>query len=154
MNKTDRSIRIIKQSIEIAESIMPTVYDARKKNKVFHFAFGFKKKQLIGIGLNRPEKPNHKALKLSKKFKTSIEYPYLHAETDLISRLWGKYYIDGNLKVVVLKINKFNEIGNSKPCKRCMKILNSLGIYKIWWSSSKGGFADRNGDFICLNQIK
>ena len=58
MNKKDKPISIIKQSIEIAESILPTAYDARKKNKVFHFAFGFKKKQLIGIGLNRPEKPN------------------------------------------------------------------------------------------------
>jgi hypothetical protein len=61
MNKTDRSISIIKQSIEIAESIMPTIYDTRKKNRIFHFAFGFKKKKLIGIGLNRPEKPNYKA---------------------------------------------------------------------------------------------
>ena len=65
-------------------------------------------------------------------------HPYLHAETDLISRLWGKYYIDSSLSIVIIRLNKRGEIRNSKPCAKCSKILDSLGINKVYWSTDDG----------------
>ena len=108
------------------------------KNKFFHFAFGFRKNKLLAIGQNNPEKTHPDAILLSKRFNTSIEHPYLHAETDLVSRLWGRYYIDNNLKMVIIRLNKHGKLRCSKPCPRCHQILNSLGVSKIWWSINDG----------------
>ncbi len=125
------------QSLDIAKSILPKI-DTNRNNKNFHFAFGYRKNKLLAIGQNNPEKTHTSALRLSQKFKTNIEYPYLHAETDLISRLWGKYYIDKNLKMVIIRLNRNGELRNSKPCKRCSKIIKALGINKISWSINNG----------------
>ena len=90
------------------------------------------------MGQNNPEKTHTQALMLSKRFNTGMEHLYLHAETDLISRLWGKYYIDDNLKMVIIRLNKRGELRCSKPCRYCNKIIRSLGIKKIWWSIDNG----------------
>jgi len=130
---------IIEQSVDIALTLLPKAKHTRQtKNKFFHFAFGFKKSKLLAIGQNNPEKTHPQALMLARRFNTDIEHPYLHAETDLISRLWGKYYIDNSLKIVVVRLNKRGELRCSKPCDKCSQILNSLGIHKIWWSEDNG----------------
>jgi hypothetical protein len=132
-------MNIIEQSLDIALTLLPKAkYIRQTKNKFFHFAFGFNKSKLLAIGQNNPEKTHPQALMLARRFNTDIEHPYLHAETDLISRLWGKHYIDGSLKIVVLRLNKRGELRCSKPCEKCSQILNSLGIYKIWWSEDNG----------------
>lgn len=130
---------IIDQSIDIAMSLLPKAKVSRNtKNKFFHFAFGFKKNKLLAIGQNNPEKTHTQAFWLAKRFNTDIEHPYLHAETDLISRLWGKYYIDNSLKMVVVRLNKRGQLRCSKPCDKCSQILQALGITKIWWSDENG----------------
>ncbi|NDD84721.1 hypothetical protein EBZ38_10700 [bacterium] len=132
-------MNIIDQSLDIALSLLPKAKEARStKNKFFHFAFGFKKSKLLAIGQNNPEKTHTQALLLSKRFNIDTDYPYFHAETDLISRLWGKYYIDGSMKMVIIRLNKRGQLRCSKPCERCDQILRSLGINKIWWSIDNG----------------
>lgn len=130
---------IIDQSLDIALSLLPKAKNARNtKNKFFHFAFGFKKSRLLAIGQNNPEKTHPQALMLAKRFNTDTEHPYLHAETDLISRLWGKHYIDNSLKMVVIRLNKHGQLRCSKPCDKCGQILEALGITKVWWSDDNG----------------
>ena len=130
---------VLDESLDIARSILPDAIEKRKgKNKIFHFAFGYKKNKLVAIGQNNPEKTHTKALKLSRKFNTNIKYPYLHAETDLISRLWGKCRIDNRLKVVVIRLSQSGELRNSKPCRRCRKILEALDVTRLWWSNENG----------------
>ena len=131
-------MHILSQSVEIAETILPKIYPTRKRNKIFHFAFGYKKNKLLAMVQNNPEQPSMKALRLSKKFQTNLKYPYLHAEADLVSRLWGKHYIDNSLKVVVVRLNRHGELRQSKPCKRCDKILKALDVNKVWWSTENG----------------
>ena len=130
---------IIDQSFDIALSLLPKAKCARNtKNKFFHFAFGFRKSKLLAIGQNNPEKTHTQALMLAKRFNTETDHPYLHAETDLISRLWGKYYIDGSLKMVIIRLNKRGELRCSRPCEKCSQILQTLGIRKVWWSEDNG----------------
>lgn len=130
---------IIEQSLDIALSLLPKAKNARNsRNKFFHFAFGFKKSKLLAIGQNNPEKTHPQALMLAKRFNTDTEHPYLHAETDLISRLWGKHYIDNGLKMVVIRLNKRGQLRCSKPCEQCSHILQALDINKIWWSDNDG----------------
>ena len=130
---------VIDQSYNIALTLLPKVKESRcTRNKFYHFAFGYRKNNLLAIGQNNPEKTHTKALLLSQRFNTASKYPYLHAETDLISRLWGKYYIDENLKMVIIRLNKRGELRYSKPCSNCSKIIRSLGIKKVWWSIDNG----------------
>jgi hypothetical protein len=132
-------MNIIDQSLDIALSLLPKAKNARNsKNKFFHFAFGFKKNKLLAIGQNNPEKTHPQALMLAKRFNTDTEHPYLHAETDLISRLWGKHYIDNTLRMVVIRLNKRGQLRCSKPCDQCTQILEALDITKIWWSDNDG----------------
>lgn len=132
-------MNILDQSVDIALSLLPKAKEERcTKNKFFHFAFGYKKNKLLAIGQNNPEKTHTQALILAKRFNTNTQYPYFHAETDLISRMWGKYYIDNSLKMVIIRLNKQGKLRSSKPCERCEQIINSLGITKLWWSTDDG----------------
>jgi tRNA(Arg) A34 adenosine deaminase TadA len=132
-------MNIIHQSLDIALSILPKAKEQRNtKNKFFHFAFGYRKNKLIAIGQNNPEKTHTQALVFAKRFKTDDSYPYLHAETDLLSRLWGKYYIDSSLSMVIVRLNKHGVLRNSQPCPKCAKILHSLDINKVYWSTNDG----------------
>jgi hypothetical protein len=132
-------MNIINESLEIALSLLPRAKQERQtKNKFFHFAFGYKKNKLLAIGQNNPEKTHPQALMLAKRFNTDLTYPYFHAETDLISRMWGKHYIDNSLRMVIIRLNKHGKLRCSKPCARCEQIINSLGIDKIWWSIDDG----------------
>jgi len=132
-------VKIIDQSYNIALTLLPKAKQNRStRNKFYHFAFGYRKNNLLAIGQNNPEKTHTKALILSQRFNTNTKYPYLHAETDLISRLWGKYYIDETLKMVIIRLNKRGELRDSKPCCNCYKIISALGIKKVWWSMDNG----------------
>jgi hypothetical protein len=132
-------MNIIEQSVGIAITLLPKVKMNRNtKNKFFHFAFGYKKNKLLAIGQNNPEKTHTQALILAQRFNIQNEYPYLHAETDLISRLWGKHYVDNNLKMVIVRLNKRGQLRCSKPCERCDQIIRSLGLNKVWWSTDNG----------------
>jgi len=133
-------MKIINKSIEISHSLFPQVYDKRRGYRTYHFAFGWYRNELLAIGQNRPDAPSGKALKFARRFNTRdvIRYPFLHAEVDLISRLWGRFYIDNKLKIVVIRLNRFGDLQNSKPCKSCFSIINALNIDKVWWSNSQG----------------
>jgi len=132
-------MNILNHAYDIALSLLPEAKQERQtKNKFFHFAFGYKKNKLLAIGQNNPEKTHPQALIFSKRFNTNLEHPYLHAETDLLSRMWGKYYIDSSLKIVIIRLNKHGKLRCSKPCPRCELILKSLDINKLWWSIDDG----------------
>lgn len=134
-------MNILRQSLDISLSLLPQAKDVRStKNKFFHFAFGYRKNKLLAIGQNNPEKTHTRAIILAKKYNNeyNMKYPYLHAETDLISRLWGNYYIDSSLTIVVIRLNKRGELRCSKPCDRCYNIMTALGIKKIFWSELDG----------------
>jgi hypothetical protein len=132
-------MNIIDQSLDIALSLLPKAKQERNtKNKFFHFAFGYRKNKLLAIGQNNPEKTHTQAVMLARRFNTELEHPFLHAETDLISRLWGKYYIDNSLRMVIIRLNKRGELRCSRPCERCDQIIKSLGIKKVWWSDING----------------
>lgn len=132
-------MNILNHAYDIALSLLPEAkQDRQTKNKFFHFAFGYKKNKLLAIGQNNPEKTHPQALMFSKRFNTNLEHPYLHAETDLLSRLWGKYYIDSSLRIVIIRLNKHGKLRCSKPCPRCEQILKSLDINKLWWSINDG----------------
>ena len=136
----------ISKSIEISRELFPPIYNQKKRYRTYHFSFAWKKNKLLSIGQTIPHQPSGKALKFAKMFKTpkTIKYPYLHSEVDMISKLWGKTRVDGNIKVVSLRVNRFGKLCNSKPCKSCSTILSALDISDIWWSNSDGKITEGN----------
>ena len=131
---------IIDRSLELSRSLFPTAYCEKKKYRTYHFSFAWRSNRLLSIGQNDPDKTNAKAMWFAKRFnnKKQLAYPYLHAEVDMLSKLWGRYYIDSKMKVVVLRINSKGELKNSKPCSSCSNIFDALGVSRVWHSTNQG----------------
>ena len=134
---------IVDRSLILAHSLFPTAYSGKKKYRTFHFSFAWRSSKIISIGQNDPDKTNAKAMWFAKRFKNKkqIDYPYLHAEVDMLSKLWGRYYIDSKMKVVVIRINSKGELQNSRPCSSCNNIFSALGVDKVWFSTKGGNVA-------------
>ena len=131
--------KIFQTSLGIATDLLPEAKLVRTtKNKFFHFAFGFHRNRLISIGQNNPESITAKSYHMRQRFNVNSDYPYIHAEVDMLSKMWGKYHIDSKLKVVVLRLNKKGELRDSRPCSRCSSILDALNVSKVWWSINDG----------------
>jgi len=87
----------------------------------------FDKKKILSIGCNQMR--NHR--KLHPKFqrwKGSV-----HAEVNTI--LGAKTDLN-NCSLLVIRINKKNELRFSKPCNECMKYIEHVGIKKVFYSTS------------------
>lgn len=114
--------------------------DSLESKNTFHFAFLWKKNMLISSGQNNPNKPSAKAAYFANRFNLEKQkkYPYLHAELDAISKVWGKIYIDGKFSLVSLRLSGKGILRNAKPCKNCQHTINSIGINDVYWSSDNG----------------
>jgi len=132
-------VKILRKAVKLSfDRFNPNPYQRR-----YHFAIAFDVNKPIAIAQNNPIKINYKAYRLGKQFNipTYIEYPYIHAESSLVSLLLNKYNdIDTNLSIVVLRINRQGKILLSKPCDNCQKILDAVGLKKIYWSIDKDNF--------------
>lgn len=58
----------LKKALKIANDLFPDYYDTSGNYRCYHFAFIFKRNKLISIGVNRPRKPDAKALYFGSKF--------------------------------------------------------------------------------------
>lgn len=130
---------ILRKSVRLARELLPAAKAGREsKNKFFHFCFGFHKNKLVSIGQNNPEKTHTRCYRMRQRFGLDTDYPFIHAEVDMLSKLWGNVYIDNRLKVVVVRLNKHGKLRNSKPCPRCTQVLKALNLTNVWWSTDDG----------------
>ena len=133
-------MKIIKRAIRLSYArFHPNIYQRR-----YHFAIAFNVNKPILVAQNNPTQINHKAYQIGKQFniKHYQRYPYVHAESHLVSKLLDTYNaIDTNLSIVVLRINRQAKILLSKPCSNCQKILDAVGLTKIYWSIDSKTFA-------------
>jgi hypothetical protein len=100
---------------------------------------------MIEFAQNNPIKMSTKAFRIGKRFNIPkyLEYPYVHSESHLISKLLDRYNsIDPNWSICVLRINRQGLILGSKPCVNCSKLLNAVGLNEVYYSND-------DGDFIC-----
>ena len=132
-------MKIIKRAIKLSyDRFNPNPYQRR-----YHFAIAFNSNKPIVIAQNNPNKINHKAYRIGKRFKLDHyqKYPYIHAESHLVSKLLDRYNtIRTDWSLVVLRINRQGRLLLSKPCENCQTILDSLGLSKVYWSIDKNTF--------------
>lgn len=109
---------------------------------------------MICFTQNNPIKTNARAYRIGERFNLPKykQYPFFHSETKLIDRLLNKYnYINPNWTIVVMRINRCGKILGSKPCINCNKLLQSVGLSKIYYSLDDGNFISPNQETIYLD---
>jgi hypothetical protein len=137
-------MKILKKALKLS-------YDRFKPNNFqrrYHFTIAFDVNKPILICQNNPIKVNHKAYRIGQQFniKTYQDFPYVHSESYLVSKLLDRYNsIDTNLSIVNVRINRQGIVLLSKPCENCQKILNAVGLKKVYWSMDKKTFASNEG---------
>lgn len=104
------------------------------------FCFVYDKNKLISIGRNNMIEQNAKAYRFGVKYGIDKlkDFPYMHAEMDSISKLWGRHYITGKEKFVVIRLKKNGELGMAKPCSNCQTVLRALNINNVIYSTDTG----------------
>jgi tRNA(Arg) A34 adenosine deaminase TadA len=98
---------------------------------------------MICFTQNNPIKTNARAYRIGEKFNLPKykEFPFVHAESHLISKLLDNYNtIDPNWTVCVLRINRKGLILGSRPCCNCLKLLLCLDVKNIYYSTNEGCF--------------
>jgi len=111
---------------------------------------------LIGFTQNNPIKTHTGAYRIGEDFNLPKykEYPFYHAESHLVSKLLDRYNtIDPSWSIVVMRINRKGLILGSKPCENCSKLLASVGITTIYYSTDYGNFSDIIGNLTQANQL-
>lgn len=119
--------------------------------RCYHYAAAFDGNKMICFTKNNPIKTNTRAYRIGEKFNLPKykEFPFVHAESHLISKLLDRYNtIDSNWSIVVMRINRKGLILGSKPCENCDKLLNAVGLNTIYYSMDDGNFVDDRGIFI------
>jgi len=134
--------------MKIIQKTIKKAYENWEPNSLvrcYHYCAAFDGTKMIGFAQNNPVKMSTKAFRIGKRFNIPkyLEYPYVHSESHLISKLLDSYNtIDPNWAICVLRINRQGLILGSKPCVNCSKLLNAVGLNEIYHS-------DDNGNFIC-----
>jgi len=120
-----------------------------KSRASFHYAFALRKSKVIAIGKNNISDGSRTALKIGRSLNINKwkEYPYLHAECDVISQIKDKYY-SKEIIIISLRINRTGQFRLAKPCQHCQKVLDILGYYNVWWSLTN---EDKSGSLILSN---
>ena len=103
----------------------------------FHYTFAVRKNKIVCVGKAQPESPSLVVSKLARIYNIEKwkQYPYFHSESYLISKIDPKY-INKQLEILNLRINRHGEFRFCKPCLNCQKMLDSLNITKISWTTN------------------
>ena len=134
--------------MKIIQKIIKKAYENWEPNSLvrcYHYCAAFDGTIMIEFAQNNPINMSTKAFRIGKRFNIPkyLEYPYVHSESHLISKLLDRYNsIDPNWSVCVLRINRQGLILGSKPCVNCSKLLNAVGLNEIYYSND-------DGDFVC-----
>jgi hypothetical protein len=115
----------------------------------FHYAFALRKSKVVAIGKNNISDGSRTALKIGRSLNINKwkEYPYLHAECDVINQIRNKYS-PKEITIISLRINRTGQFRLAKPCQHCQKVLDILGYYNVWWSLTN---EDKSGNLILSN---
>ena len=124
-----------KIALKRALKLMHQEWKQNSSKASFHYAFAIRKSKVVAFGKNNLSDASKTALRIGRSLNIEKwkEYPYIHAECDVISQLDDKY--DKNeLEIISLRINRTGQFRFAKPCINCQKTLQILGYKNIWWS--------------------
>ena len=104
--------------------------DSRSK----HFSFILIRNKILSSGFNLGFKTNP----LSKKY--GYRFNSIHSELKAIKNFPYPPSFLSKCKIVNVRIMANGELGMSKPCKKCQKLLSDFDISDVWYSNRNGEF--------------
>lgn len=118
---------------ELASAMMD-----RPTSSFKHFAFIARGTRILSIGWNDLQATNYSII-TNKKHRFEVKYPLggLHAEGNAIRRMKD---LNECRKATLISIRLSNklELRNGCPCEDCMKVINAVGIKRIYYSTNEG----------------
>jgi deoxycytidylate deaminase len=132
MNVARKANRIV----EIAYALKPKYATGRS----FHVTGIFNKNKIISIGINNYRKTHPKSYEFIKDevVNEGDYFPSIHSELSAILKLSVEDCSDFTFFNV--RIDKNNQINNSRPCSGCVKLLKQVGFNHFFYSDEKGAF--------------
>lgn len=144
-------------ALKRALRLMHQEWKQDKSRASFHYAFAIRKSRVVAFGKNNLFDASKTALKIGRSLNIDKwkEYPYIHAECDVIAKLDEKYDKD-ELAIVSLRINRNGEFRLAKPCINCQKTLEILGYKNVWWSinSDSNLILTNESESVKYNDVK
>jgi hypothetical protein len=131
-------------------------WNPTKSIRCYHYSGCYDGTKLIAFTQNNPVKTHAGAYRIGEDYNLPKykEFPFFHSESRLIDKLLSKYNtIDSTWKIVVMRINRKGLILGSKPCENCSKLLNSVGLTDVYYSTDDGNFVDNFGILIPANEL-
>lgn len=131
--------KLASRLIEIARAMKPNLVSG----KSWHITAIIKQGKIICVGWNNYNRlhPAHifGEYKNYKGFTDKFR-PGLHSEISALIKM-GQEDLTGHI-LVNLRINNNNAVALSKPCPNCEKILRSLLIKRVYYSTNTGEFEE------------
>lgn len=115
---------------KIFDTLFEHAKDAETIQTSRHSAAIVHKRKILALGRN-----SRKTHPLQKQFAGS-EKPCLHAETDAIIRCINLHGSDilKDSAIYCLRLTNSEKVAISKPCPSCRRLIDSLGIKRIYWT--------------------
>lgn len=98
-----------------------------------HIAFIINKSKILAIGVNKPI--THP---LNKYYRYSDLKTGTCAELNAVVKLW--YDDFSKCTLVVMRIDRENNVNSSCPCSGCKDMLKKKRFKRVWFSNNDGSF--------------
>ena|ERR1035437_2628965 len=105
----------------------------RTKLRCCHVSFLLKRNRIVSIGVNAD-----KTHPFNSKFDYNPRKTGKCAELDCVLR--SKLDSFAGHSMVVIRINRENELAMSRPCIGCEHLIKSVGIENVWYTDVIGEF--------------
>lgn len=100
--------------------------------------------KVISSGHNSQTKCHRLQAELDKEFfKLNNCMGPVHAEVDALLPLIKRHYDLRNATLYIYRQDRAEELALARPCERCMKLIKSLGIKKIRYTTADGYAAEK-----------
>jgi deoxycytidylate deaminase len=120
--------RFERKLIELARATI----DFQEQKKAYHVSFLVRGKRIESIGVNHMRKTHS----LSRSYGQNI-----HSEVHSIIKYRGWNSNLTKCDMWNVRINRYDEVCNSRPCAPCQKIIADFGIRRTYYTDDEGEFS-------------
>ena len=119
-----------KKLIEIARALK----GKNSSGRCFHVSVVLNKSKILSIGFNK-----YKTHPQTKNYAYH-RFAGIHSELDAVLKL-GMDDCSG-LTIINIRVDKNNQICDSKPCKGCSDLIQKIGFKKVIYTNNIGNFEE------------
>lgn len=117
--------------VKVARAI--AVEHRRTTLRCCHVAFILKRSDIVSIGTNQKKTHPH-----NLRYRYRVEKTHTCAE--LLAVLKGKKTNYSGHRMVVIRVDREDNLNNSKPCEGCQHLIESMDFDEVWFTNTEGEF--------------